>query len=118
MNGLTKLETLDIYISPDNPWDLKGLLTGANRLNTITINADSAHTLSNDVAPSKVNIQEGDLDRLQELEEIAIVGLESIDGDPLAGLESLNCVALRNASRSGSEPSTHPAFPHRMITRY
>ena len=111
LNGLTKLETLSISISPDNTWDLEGILTGGSKLKTITINAENVHSLRNNVAPSKVNIQEGDLDGLQELEEIAIIGAESINGDPFAGLESLNYVALRSASPSGSEPSTHPAFP-------
>ena len=98
LTNLGKLEKLHIYINTEEPWSLKGLLTGGNKLKTIEIK-------------SKVNVQEGDLDGLQELEEIAITYVESIDGDPFAGLESLNYVAISSASPSGSEPSNHPEFP-------
>ncbi len=110
LNDLGNLETIKIYISPNKPWDLKGVLTGANKLKTIKINADQGIDDYGGI-PAKVNIQGGELSGLQELEAIAITGVESINGDPFARLESLNRVTLSSTSPSGSEPSSQPAFP-------
>ena len=103
LNDLGNLETIKIHISPNKPWDLKGVLTGANKLKTIKINADQG-IIDYGGIPAKVNIQGGDLSGLQELEATAITGVESINGDPFARLESLNRVTL-----SGTSPQ--PAFP-------
>ncbi len=96
---MESLETLYIYGRADEPWDIRGILTGATKLRSLRMES----------GPQELTIEEGDFTGLQNLEEININGVGSLEGKIFNGLKNLKSVTLESG-RYYSDPKKNPTL--------
>ena len=105
---LVNLETLyiDIETYNDEPWSLDGMLTGNAKLRVLRIETSSE---------TPITLTKEALEGLQELEEISIEEITSLDDDAFNGLESLKKVELVGAFSDEQIDAREFVFPANMV---
>ena len=105
---LVNLETLYIGIETYNyePWSLDGMLTGNAKLRVLSIRTSSE---------TPITLTKEALESLQELEEISINEITSLDDDTFNGLESLKKVELSGAFTDEQIEAREFVFPANMV---
>ena len=105
---LVNLETLyiDIETYNDEPWSLDGMLTGNAKLRVLRIETS---------LETPITLTKEALEGLQELEEISIEEITSLDDDAFNGLESLKKVELAGAFSDEQIEAREFVFPANMV---
>ena len=105
---LVNLETLyiDLETYNDEPWSLDGMLTGNAKLRVLRIETSSE---------TPITLIKEALEGLQELEEISIEEITSLDDDAFNGLESLKKVELTGAFTDEQIEAREFVFPANMV---
>ena len=103
---LINLEDLHIEIEHDEPWSLEGMLTNNTKLMVLRIETSSE---------MPITLTKEALEGLQELEEISIEEITSLDDDAFNGLESLKKVELTGAFTDEQIEAREFVFPANMV---